>query len=283
MVSLGCGDCHQPDADGGYMRPINYEQHCQNCHPLHYGEELFEFDSELHLGGPLPHEAPRIVRDAIRNRLMAWANAHPERITGGEPSALPRLPHKQAAEALRARDRWEWVDQRLAEVESVVYGKSSDVRFPRFMQGCTYCHFVEKESSGAGDGSGVPLEWTIAPPGIPARWLPHSRFRHDRHDNLQLRGRRLECIDCHYRSAPEQQLTPATTAAGAPSQRGEVDTSSRRPGSIFESDATRDVLLPSIQTCRQCHGGSDRRVFAGTARSDCVECHDYHHDVSTGR
>ena len=270
LLVLECGDCHQPDAAGRYMRPINYEQHCQSCHPLHYGEELFRFDAQLDLGGPLPHESPRIVRDALRNRLLAWANAHPDQITGREATEPPRLPHKPPPAGLAARDKWEWVDQRIADIESIVYGKSSDVRFPRFMQGCTYCHVVEPDTSGAADGAGVPLEWTIAPPNIPDRWLPHSRFRHDRHDNLQLRGKRLECVDCHYR-------TPAAGWSAADGRNAASHDGPRRPGSIFESSATQDVLLPSIDTCRECHGRAESRAVISTARDDCVECHGYHH------
>jgi hypothetical protein len=41
------------------------------------------------------------------------------------------------------------------------------------------------------------------------------------------------------------------------------------------SDATADILLPGIELCRNCHGSQQTR---GSARSDCVECHAYHHD-----
>jgi len=36
------------------------------------------------------------------------------------------------------------------------------------------------------------------------------------------------------------------------------------------STQTSDVLLPRIESCRKCHGPNDG------ARSDCVECHQYH-------
>jgi predicted CXXCH cytochrome family protein len=72
----------------------------------------------------------------------------------------------------------------------------------------------------------------IVPTNVPQRWLPHSEFRHDRH-------RALNCSHCHEAAA----------------------TSSR----------TSDVLLPSIDTCKQCHRPAER---AGTA---CFTCHSYHH------
>ena len=72
--------------------------------------------------------------------------------------------------------------------------------------------------------------WRVAKPNIPDRWLPHSRFRHDSH-------RMLGCTECH---------------------------------AAVTSTQTSDVLLPSIESCRKCHGPKDG------AKSDCVECHLYH-------
>ncbi len=74
-------------------------------------------------------------------------------------------------------------------------------------------------------------DWKIAPPKIPNRWLSHSTFRHDSH-------RMLGCTQCHERATA--------------------------------STVTREVLLPSIETCRQCHGRKNG------ARGDCVECHEFH-------
>jgi hypothetical protein len=72
--------------------------------------------------------------------------------------------------------------------------------------------------------------WQIAPTDIPDRWLLHSTFRHDSH-------RMLGCTECH---------------------------------AARTSTQTSDVLLPSVQSCKQCHSS------AGGARDTCVECHLYH-------
>jgi hypothetical protein len=71
----------------------------------------------------------------------------------------------------------------------------------------------------------------VVPTAIPARWLPHSRFDHGAH-------RPVACTECH--------------------------------GGALKSTETRDVLLPSKTTCRECHRD------AGGARAGCVECHLYH-------
>jgi hypothetical protein len=70
----------------------------------------------------------------------------------------------------------------------------------------------------------------VIPPKIPVRWLPHSKFDHAPH-------RPLACGECHKASA---------------------------------SSETKDVLLPGISSCRECHQPR------GGARSGCVECHRYH-------
>ncbi|MGE0820575.1 MAG: cytochrome c3 family protein [Candidatus Binatia bacterium] len=80
---------------------------------------------------------------------------------------------------------------------------------------------------------------TIARVAIPQVWLPHALFPHRDH-------RALECIACHE--------------------------------SVQTSKAARDVNLPSIQICQQCHRTTGENV-AKTPRSattNCVSCHVYH-------
>lgn len=71
----------------------------------------------------------------------------------------------------------------------------------------------------------------IASPGIPDRWLNRSVFSHESH-------RAVTCLECH-----EQAIT---------------------------GEKTSDIMLPSIDSCRQCH------TPAEGVRSDCVMCHLYH-------
>jgi len=70
----------------------------------------------------------------------------------------------------------------------------------------------------------------VAPPALAVRWLPHAVFSHKSH-------RALTCTTCHVETARSRE--------------------------------TFDVLLPSIETCRDCHqpGGAEAR---------CFQCHNYH-------
>ena len=75
----------------------------------------------------------------------------------------------------------------------------------------------------------------VVPPNQPARWFQHARFSHYAHQGIA-------CVSCHVK---------ATT-----------------------STETKDVLLPGIATCRECHRGDARTQ--GGAESGCFLCHEYH-------
>ena len=72
----------------------------------------------------------------------------------------------------------------------------------------------------------------VAKSAITTRWLPHANFDHEAHQMVQ-------CVSCHAKAN--------------------------------DSHETSDILIPGIQTCRQCHhAGSD------AAEARCFECHSYH-------
>jgi len=75
----------------------------------------------------------------------------------------------------------------------------------------------------------------IVPSGIRTRWLEHATFDHRAH-------RMMTCTACHSKA--------------------------------LESHDTADVLLPGIQTCRQCHRDESRSKEVAEGR--CFECHQYH-------
>ncbi len=68
---------------------------------------------------------------------------------------------------------------------------------------------------------------------IPARWMKNARFDHQPH-------RLVSCDSCHAKASTSKD--------------------------------TADILLPGIETCRQCH----RAGKANAAEARCFECHDYH-------
>jgi hypothetical protein len=86
---------------------------------------------------------------------------------------------------------------------------------------------------------------TVARSRLQSEWLPLSHFDHQQHLETEIRG--LMCETCHVR------------AAG--------------------STATADVLVPGIEACGGCHGGSGKppgNAALKTGRNECTDCHAYH-------
>jgi predicted CXXCH cytochrome family protein len=77
--------------------------------------------------------------------------------------------------------------------------------------------------------------WDVAPVFVPTKWLPKSYFNHKPHKDRK-------CTTCH---------------------------------AAKNSEEATDVLLPSVETCQECHGGE----FTTTkVRSTCTECHSFHRE-----
>ena len=80
-----------------------------------------------------------------------------------------------------------------------------------------------------------PSDWTVRPVRLTERWQPKSVFNHAKHSDMQ-------CADCHQAA---------------------------------ESKVSADVLLPKIETCRNCHGGGET---VSKVPSTCTMCHGFHTD-----
>jgi hypothetical protein len=239
LKQLACADCHQADDAGRYMQPINYEQHCGACHSLDFSTKLQGSDTAVGPDGPLPHVSLHLIRGSLRERLMKYAEGHPEEITQPTAKQPSRLPNRPAETSPSAKDRWQWVEQQLTELDDRIAGGSAGEPKRGVAQNCAYCHEVTQAKTKQ---PGDLARWTVTPPNIPSRWMPHSRFSHRRHVSIR-------CVECHQ--------APGASAA------------------TLSSSKTSDVLMPGIETCRNCHGAPGGS-HGQRARSDCVECHLYH-------
>jgi hypothetical protein len=243
---LECKSCHEPDEAGRYMKPISYEKHCKECHPLTVsipvknegaGEALAQFSSI-----PAPHQPPDMVRAVLRDRLTLFIQKNPQFLKA-RPLADSNPPRpipgsKPGRPEVVSKEQFEWVGRQLIEVEKPLFASRT---------GCALCHQEIKpldplkgelpryalsriNQRSFPVSAGLPAGETLS-----SRWFPHSRFRHDSH-------RMLDCTQCH---------------------------------DARKSRLSSDLLLPGIDNCRKCH---DARPGA-SARSDCVECHTYHPDA----
>ncbi len=234
---LTCVSCHVVDDSGRYMQPITFAQHCAQCHEANLGR--INVAEGLVDSIAAPHGSTQGVLDAIDAQLNAMVGTHPEKfvIVQGAAADAPADPGESADEAQSSGSRRR--------------GRSSTAKTTEIPAFAT----VEARQEWIADRRGAavaklqascaychvsqaseaaPAAWVIASPAIPDRWLDRSHYSHAAHSMLS-------CDQCH----------DART-----------------------SSATSDILLPGIDSCRQCHQPAS--AGSGGAPTECVLCHSYH-------
>jgi Cytochrome c7 and related cytochrome c len=124
----------------------------------------------------------------------------------------------------------------LEAADQVVFGRQAE-------RLCYHCHHIVARGetweilSENPDvvGDQAAVTATGEPSMVPARWMLHAQFDHESH-------RAIACDECH---------------------------------AAANSSHTADILMPSIATCRACHGNGSATA-TGRVRADCVLCHGYH-------
>jgi len=191
-VQLQCADCHRPgglnqpwpfgaqDAtitpaslstqDRAYMQPVDYERHCAACHPLQFDRRFSE---------SAPHKEPKVVYDFVLQKLTGYIAAHPSEIPlVDEPDKrLPSRPPQRPA-----RNAQEWVDQRLADAQLLLWRKA-----------CKECHTPTYPS-------GFDALPEIPKAAIRARWLDHASFDHEAHQMVA-------CSSCHTKTPTSKETS----------------------------------------------------------------------------
>jgi hypothetical protein len=143
-----------------YMAPPTYAKTCVACHGLQFDKRFTE---------SAPHDTPEVVHAFLVQKFQQYIAAHPAevRVTG----PVPGLPQKPQPVAVRVLTPQQWVTERVAESEQLLYGKT-----------CKQCH-----SLSFAPGVALPR---VAKSNIMPRWMPHANFNHDSH---QL----VKCTECH--------------------------------------------------------------------------------------
>jgi hypothetical protein len=261
-LALNCGDCHQPDDMGRYMKPVRYDSYCKACHPISVqlngvfkddksreAERAFANDPVPH---PAPGQGPEVPRAALRERLARLIRDYPHLVGGPaapDDRAFPGLPGDLTEQA------WHWVNQKTTEAEQFVFWNAQirnveDQAFQR-SAGCAYCH-VKREPKGPRAPDQLP---EFEKPDVPrAPWFRQSIFSHERH-------RMMECLSCH----PGAKESTRTSDVLVP----------------FDGEDARHQDFKAKEFCARCHSPG---ANGGTgARHDCIECHRYHdRNVSDG-
>lgn len=159
---LECGSCHQLDADGARMRPIEMEKHCSSCHALTF-EPAAPSRQAPH--GPL-EEVEQTLREFYARLVLGDAPADVKPVRGLprlRPGAAPTPEERRAA--LRVADAK--ARQALRELVST-------------RKVCSTCHEVSTSKG----------KFQISPVSLTREWMPAARFRHDKHATAT-------CASCH--------------------------------------------------------------------------------------
>ncbi len=241
---LQCGACHQPDAGGLYMKPIVFEEHCEDCHRL-------DFDATAPADAA-PHGDPAVIRNRIRgfyaNRVLdgdVKDPAAPRRLRLRRPGA--RLTSEEAELSRR------WVDSKVASAERRFYERPGT---------CDLCHTLAPgEASDGGMG--------IAPVQVQDVWVPGSIFSHGSHAPFA-------CVKCHPAAGVFDPEDDTSLARPAWSMEGAIpyELTPRTPTTTV-SKVAGDILIPDVTVCRDCHAGANARG-GEKVPSPCSMCHPFH-------
>jgi hypothetical protein len=244
---LRCDSCHQPDAARRYMLPVNHDLHCGRCHKNQLRPDMpVKFDTADTIG--VPAEATLASVDQFNNQPVPHRT--PEMVRGVLRDRLTRFSkeHKATAQA-RLKGTIAPDDRPLPGRRPVVPPDEDellrlvdglmDVMQSKLFTGSGGCFYCHEPADGP-KMKNTPADAQLAEVKQPARWFPHSVFNHDSH-------RFMSCNQCHE--------------------------------DVNLSTQTSHILLPSRETCMKCH--QQNSLFATkvshAARTDCAECHRFHH------
>ena len=165
---LQCDDCHRTDAGNSYMLPIEYEQHCQECHNLTFDTNSPE------------RELPHSNLDAITATLdeyyafMALRGGYQDEGDRPAPDIVTRrrIPGKVLT-PVQMRTALVWAQDKAAEAKDELIESRA----------CGYCHEVVRDTDAA---SG----WHIPEVRISQRWFTGGLFDHASHTSTA-------CDTCH--------------------------------------------------------------------------------------
>jgi hypothetical protein len=245
---LSCDRCHSLGDGGTTMRPIDFEESCQECH-------LLTFDDRLP-GREAFHGDPALVRQRLRE-------LYSDQVVRGEVSdeRAPRaLRFRRPGAPIEGSERKlveDWVERKVSDASRHLMVKPGE---------CDRCHEVLPGAASDGGPGVAPVE-------VAEIWMPRSEFRHETHAPFA-------CRDCHAAAAvydPEDAPELARPEWSLPDARpyGLWTPSELREATGFEpSVRSSDVLLPNIERCRTCHGG--QTASPPKVASGCGMCHPFH-------
>jgi len=201
-AKLDCAFCHQPDAAGAFMKPVNFENNCRVCHSLQFDPETLQLQ--------LPHGSAEFVTAFLRSLPKQYADLAAEE---NSPDADDFVQQKLAA--LRTQfGSGEELEKRIF-FSTATFGPEAQIgtlsgATRSLFPGCALCHEVKTAASDSPE---------ITKPVMPERWLALAKFDHAKHANISC----VQCHDAiHSKDTADIILPAKETCAACHSPRGGV-------------------------------------------------------------
>jgi hypothetical protein len=217
---------YRPPTGREVMAPVSFAKACSGCHSLAFDKRFAE---------GVPHDKPEVVHEFLIAKFQQYIAAHPGEVrVFRDPNR--DLTEKPLSPAVRTLTAAQWVEERTAEAEELLWRKT-----------CKPCHELRSPTTNSAPKPGMPAGSESHGPPASTRELPQiergyrrflltrmprARFDHDAH-------RSFTCVSCHSKA--------------------------------LTSSESSDILLPGIANCKTCHAPGPEH-----AESRCFECHTYH-------
>lgn len=167
---MNCESCHQAQADGELMRPIEMERDCGYCHELVFKPDNIDVLREL------PHAKPVEVQEIVHDYYQARVMEGGLDIPGAPEDSVRRRPGQAMTPEARS-EGLEWASGQ-AELE-----------LKRIMEVslCGDCHVAQAAAEPDPRGRTV---WTVQGALLQRHWMPKAWFDHGPHFAM-------DCVSCH--------------------------------------------------------------------------------------
>lgn len=215
---MACTLCHQPGADGRYIQPVNFEQHCRRCHTLDI--ELTDIAPAITI--KVPHHDSEKVKAFLSNSNLGVV-FNEAALAAGLTSDVDRarvINDGRASLIRKGVNSVEDLHRRVFWTGDPPQDEAGGQRIlsQRALASCAKCHELNPPRASMYIGQRAPI---VTPTNIPERWINHGPFTHKPHEHMQ-------CEDCH---ANDKYTI----------------TSARR------SNLTAHILMPRQTICAECH------------------------------
>ena len=251
---LRCTSCHVPDDAGRYMKAVTFEAHCAQCHQDQIGSVnpapgVVEAMALAHpVSGLRPQGSEDPVLAAVELQYARWVRAEPEKFAikppagAGEPAANPDAAPAEAG----SRKRRKSGDEPAVKAAAVPVFESAEAR-SQWLTQQTKAELAKLASANRCGYCHTNItvadeasgRFAVVGARVPERWMPRAQFAHHAHEMVR-------CDECH---------------------------------AAKESTSTSDVLMPGIDSCRECHAPTNwlsKEHGGAGAPHGCVLCHWYH-------